>query len=227
MLKNAQAFEMLRRNVTPPDFNSCQVPAAAFGAFSLAMAEWVMAGINGFWMEPDSWRGHCRPDTFSIDVATRFAELGNAYNGAPTQSPIEDMMLGALLWMNPTETVFPRFDWMGGGPQKLDCFEDVEFVISSQAPIAGYKVDFLVWAAYGNEVAGIAIECDGHAFHEKTKEQAARDKKRDREILAAGYPVLRFSGSEVYADPTGCVRQVLAFVPELFARVTKASGRSS
>lgn len=42
------------------------------------------------------------------------------------------------------------------------------------------------------------IECDGHNFHEKTKAQAQRDKKRDRDITASGRYVMRYTGSEVY-----------------------------
>lgn len=44
----------------------------------------------------------------------------------------------------------------------------------------------------------LAIEIDGHDFHEKTKEQASRDKARDRSITRAGYQVLRFTGSDLY-----------------------------
>lgn len=53
------------------------------------------------------------------------------------------------------------------------------------------------------------VECDGHQFHERTKEQAVRDRSRDREAQAAGYSILRFTGSELYRDPLKCVREVL------------------
>ena len=33
------------------------------------------------------------------------------------------------------------------------------------------------------------MECDGHDFHERTKEQASSDKKRDRSLQAAGFLV--------------------------------------
>ncbi len=57
--------------------------------------------------------------------------------------------------------------------------------------------------------AQIIVECDGHEFHEKTKEQAAHDKRRDRALFSEGWPVLRFTGSEIRADAAGCARQVL------------------
>jgi very-short-patch-repair endonuclease len=53
------------------------------------------------------------------------------------------------------------------------------------------------------EVDGLAlvIELDGHDFHEKTKEQVRKDKERERDMTKAGYTILRYSGSEVYANP--------------------------
>lgn len=55
----------------------------------------------------------------------------------------------------------------------------------------------------------IVIECDGHAFHERTKDQAARDKRRDRDLQTAGWRVLRFTGSEIWADPQKRVDEVI------------------
>jgi hypothetical protein len=55
----------------------------------------------------------------------------------------------------------------------------------------------------------LIIECDGHEFHEKTKAQAARDKKRDRTLQSLGYVVIRFTGSEVYNDPIACAEEAL------------------
>lgn len=54
----------------------------------------------------------------------------------------------------------------------------------------------------------VAIECDGHDYHERTKEQAKRDKSRDRQMMALGVQTLRFTGSEIFADPTACAADV-------------------
>lgn len=61
----------------------------------------------------------------------------------------------------------------------------------------------------------LCIECDGHEFHERTKEQAARDKRRDRELATAGWTVFRFTGSEIWKDPRGCVDQVMELIDNL------------
>jgi very-short-patch-repair endonuclease len=61
----------------------------------------------------------------------------------------------------------------------------------------------------------VIIECDGHDFHERTKEQAARDRGRDRAAQAAGYMMLRYTGSEIYRDPLKCARSALKALADL------------
>lgn len=55
----------------------------------------------------------------------------------------------------------------------------------------------------------VAIELDGHDFHEKTKEQAQKDKERDRILQHGGYKVLRYTGSEVWNGPLEVVDDVM------------------
>lgn len=89
------------------------------------------------------------------------------------------------------------------------------FFVRAQAKIGGYRVDFLAHSLdhrrSGNERSWrrLVIECDGHQFHERTKEQAARDRSRDRWLTANGYDVFRFTGSELWRDPMACAEQVL------------------
>ncbi|MGG3012260.1 hypothetical protein ABEO98_22600 [Brevibacillus parabrevis] len=54
-----------------------------------------------------------------------------------------------------------------------------------------YRVDIALDCLFKGENHSFAIECDGHEFHEKTKEQAARDKQRDRDLQSMGYRALR------------------------------------
>jgi len=65
---------------------------------------------------------------------------------------------------------------------------------------SNYRADFLItiWDELLKEGYSFVIECDGHDFHEKTKEQAQKDKQRDREILASGMYVMRYTGSEIF-----------------------------
>jgi hypothetical protein len=54
----------------------------------------------------------------------------------------------------------------------------------------------------------LGIEIDGHEWHEKTKEQARRDKERERFLVAQGWKILRFTGSEVFNHANKCVEEV-------------------
>ena len=54
----------------------------------------------------------------------------------------------------------------------------------------------------------LAIELDGHEFHEKTKEQVKKDKEKDRWLTLNGYTVIRFTGSEIYNSIETCIKQV-------------------
>lgn len=81
-----------------------------------------------------------------------------------------------------------------------------------QTVIGQYRADFFIAYRRGlNAVGGIVVECDGHEFHEKTKQQVARDKARDRALQTEGYRVFRFTGSEIWRNPIACAAEVLDF----------------
>lgn len=73
-----------------------------------------------------------------------------------------------------------------------------------------YTVDFIVSVEDGRS-ARVAIELDGHDFHERSKEQASRDKSRERAIVSTGLPVLRFTGSEVFKNPRRVVDEIIHY----------------
>jgi hypothetical protein len=58
----------------------------------------------------------------------------------------------------------------------------------------------------------VAVEVDGVEWHDRTPEQAERDKSRDRKLTASGWLTLRFAGREVHRDPAACVAEVLSVV---------------
>ena len=87
-----------------------------------------------------------------------------------------------------------------------------------QEEIGKYRVDF---SLYLNElgktpckknVKHFVIELDGHDFHEKTKEQAKKDKEKDRFLISEGYTVIRFTGSEIYNNCKDKVKEFLNIV---------------
>ena len=77
-----------------------------------------------------------------------------------------------------------------------------------------YRLDFSIVPEYDRaakiDAAGlhcpdIAVELDGHDFHERTREQVAWRNQRDRDLQSDGWIVLHYSGSEVYKNPTETV----------------------
>ena len=88
------------------------------------------------------------------------------------------------------------------------------FRMFPQVHIGPYRVDFLVLHEGRGDhgLGGFVVECDGHEFHERTKEQAAKDRARDRELLALGHAVVRFTGSEIWRSPMQCAATVWTFM---------------
>lgn len=72
--------------------------------------------------------------------------------------------------------------------------------------VAGHRLDLAISQGPNR----LDIECDGAAFHI----DRAADSVRDRDIEAAGWRVLRFSGRRLSRDLTGCVDNVLETLAE-------------
>lgn len=84
-----------------------------------------------------------------------------------------------------------------------------------------YYADFFYDSDYPNTEYGkykgknhlkLIIECDGHDFHEKTKEQVAHDNERDFNLKVSGYDILHYSGSQIHNDPLGCAFEVYNYI---------------
>jgi very-short-patch-repair endonuclease len=135
-------------------------------------------------------------------------------------SPIEKA-LGCALFAMITRELAPAFVFRGGTDDRVDTvmrymhtrLDGQNFVlIFTQQPIDRYRVDMVLLARLGttDAIHRMIIECDGHAFHEKTKEQAARDKRRDRDLSKHDLKTLRFTGSEIHKNPFDCALEVVS-----------------
>lgn len=209
------AHEWLRRNKEPLPFDreAAGLREEAKQGFAAGMFVYIDSNANGLWNDPDSADRLSNPQDLTKLIGDRYSEL-YALAGEDISSPIEWRLGACMLWMDCDWAGLPSVDFLGGPKEHLKAFGPgpspcgVLFYIQPQAKVAGYKVDFLVYFLQGSHYAGVAVECDGHDFHEKTKEQASRDKARDRAILAEGFPVVRFSGSDIYRDASNCVEQI-------------------
>lgn len=100
------------------------------------------------------------------------------------------------------------------------CLRDSSYKIYPQRHVGRYRVDFYITFMADDPKwrRDVIVECDGHDYHERTKEQAERDKKRDRAITGSGIPVFRFTGRELHRDPEACVMEILDYTQEHLGR---------
>jgi hypothetical protein len=127
----------------------------------------------------------------------------------PTESPVEQLLVAQMLvsgWACQMEK-----------PGRVFLYGDgVVCLAQAPATIGGrtYRSDFgclpVVDGAPGSR--RVAVEIDGHDFHDRTKEQASADRRRDRAFLSAGITVIRFTGSDVYRDPAPVLSEIVALV---------------
>ena len=144
------------------------------------------------------------------------------------ESPIEEMLLigmvdlinsgiEALRVMNNTDTRY----------EENESRASIDLIIVPQALVGDYRIDFKVKYLEGGKIPirengiiinqadyikEVLVECDGHDFHEKTKEQVQKDKKRDRDLASKGYTLLRFTGSEIWKDPFKCASEIYQYL---------------
>jgi very-short-patch-repair endonuclease len=155
-----------------------------------------------FWTDYHTAEINKAKDIFNIEGVKRQLEFGLLQTKAnianylsKCESPIEQILFTTLYFSGIKESQYMVF---------------VEYRTQETIEVEGhkYRADILVHAYDTNKTINIVVECDGHDFHEKTPEQAKRDKKRDRDMIKAGYHVLRFTGSEIVNDPFACVMDI-------------------
>lgn len=185
-----------------------------------------MAGVAMSWQDAiDRARSIMREDhEAAIEQSRDSAEALFDIMAARCDSPIEVLMLGALAYglnrcTDTRQLSYPAFCSRGKFAEGVH--------LRAQEKIGPYRVDFaLSYVAQHSEgvftKVDVVIECDGHEYHNITKEQAQRDRERDRYLQQCGWAVLRFTGSEIFRDPQACADQVADFLAESSHRV--ASG---
>jgi very-short-patch-repair endonuclease len=125
------------------------------------------------------------------------------------ESPIEKIIGSELLFATDGyETI--RYALAGEDrPPAIDGWGTYFF---PQATIGGSRIDFLVVCYHSGATSKLAIECDGHDYHDKTKAQASRDKARGRAITASGIPVYRFTGSDIFYRSEECRTEIEGYI---------------
>lgn len=125
-----------------------------------------------------------------------------------TDSPIEKHLLAAMIFGH--ELVNDRFAPVALLRDQKPIFGARCIQVAPQFRVGVYRLDFAIILAGPQYLGRIAVECDGHEFHSLTKEQASHDRMKDRALATAGWPVLRFTGSEIAQDVEACTKEIRA-----------------
>jgi very-short-patch-repair endonuclease len=135
---------------------------------------------------------------------TVFAELEEALNTC--ESPIEQAVFLALTIAGREHFTTVSYVTPAGRSGGDMLAPDI-LTIEPQAQLGDYRVDFLLTAEHGDPSralkAQMVVECDGHDFHERTKEQARRDRNMDRTLQSLGFECYRYTGREIWNDVYG------------------------
>lgn len=115
------------------------------------------------------------------------------------QSPLEGQLAHAFSKVS-------RFEWRTASDHRWEVgrWPGWFLALLAQPQYDRYRADFGIcsWMHLDDEAPPfiVIVEVDGHDFHEKTKEQARRDKSRDRFMTATEARIFRFTGSEIYIE---------------------------
>lgn len=147
-------------------------------------------------------------DALNMDI--RFFTSSWNYEELPSLTPIEQIYLVAFSTYSQVNWIENEFSYMIR-PQK---------VINNNGN--KYRVDFFISDFFAKTgimtklktlrlKRPIIIECDGYDYH-STRQQKNSDTERENELKMLGYPVIRFTGSQIYKDPYLCVLQTIKFI---------------
>lgn len=157
-------------------------------------------------------------DSIVPDISVALYRHFERLPGTPIEKLFELSLyaMGGLLFMNHGRARVSAADFSPHSfPRASDPAPPSERMLADvyfwrQYEVLDWKVDFLLGMERdAGRPRFIVVECDGHEFHERTKEQAAKDRSRDRRLQDAGYRIHRYTGSEIYRDPLKCVSDTL------------------
>lgn len=141
---------------------------------------------------------------------------------SPVESPLEAMF---WVWWHAHQD--GCIEGSNGSYLALECQREV--VAMGQR----YRLDFVVKlqdeklareaAEAGAAFPLIAVEVDGHGFHEKTPEQVALRNTRDRALQQEGWLIFHFSWSEIVTNGANCVGEVLDVAVAALTRSRRAA----
>jgi hypothetical protein len=93
----------------------------------------------------------------------------------------------------------------------------LRFAITSQEEVKinghKYRPDFRI--SYIDKLQKerfLYVDCDGHDFHERTKQQVAYQNNRDFDMKFENIELLHFSGFQIHNDDIQCAKKVYEYI---------------
>lgn len=166
-------------------------------------------------MVRDEWFPQWIADMAAAESERQVGELASRLGSlaAYVESPIERRFVHALLLESDAsivEMVRPDDEEAAPMPLRLGEIPDTKLVIHPQRRLGRYRVDFyLAFIECGLPFSEVLVECDGHDWHDRTKKQAAHDRKRQNWLIAQGFQILRFTGSQIHHNAVQCASDTL------------------
>jgi very-short-patch-repair endonuclease len=167
----------------------------------------------------------CYPNWDTDKIAAFLADLVASYD---LGSPLEEVFVLRMLWTGYwapihvnaggawAEHIELAAPFLGDADIGLFAAHSSKVVAWPQASIFKdrRRVDFAFIGGTTSHPIRLAVELDGFTFHERTPQQAANDRARDRELkIDLGWDVVRFLSSEVMPDgASSALKQVHAFI---------------
>lgn len=141
-----------------------------------------------------------RKEESLIDLLTEHATVDARY----VESPMELAMLDALIGCG------FNTDKRKTGEARATLYH--QWPVETTAGL--FFLDFALIQHVAHRIVKLAIEVDGHAFHQATREQVEKDNRRTRALAKRGWIVVRYAGSEVNADAGRCALDAAAILIE-------------
>lgn len=125
-----------------------------------------------------------------------------------TKSPVERMY---LVWIN-----YERVYYGLGDDVFVNLVPQYKVIKGKKSFYIDFCFEVIDYYPIKEPLLKLFVEIDGHDFHEKTKEQVKLDKRRERMLADECDALIRFSGSEIFNDPRGCVHETMRILRKKF-----------
>jgi very-short-patch-repair endonuclease len=170
--------------------------------FVMTEPKTIVDNVSKFLASAAEYYGRSCTESFSQEMWNNCLEL-------EMQSPIEHLLWIAMHVVCKVNCVEMNAEpWLDGKQHR----EGLGLHLIPQAKLKPYRVDFIAYEVSSKPEVLWIIECDGHEFHERTREERQYEKKRDRFFTVRGYRVMRFTGSEIFKNSYAVSAEIIKAV---------------